>query len=102
MAEQAAIQEFLKSWDALPDLTLAIDGASEPAFIWQISPANRRLVLTSRAALEIPAHQRFDVPSLTSEETAVWITTLRGDPPPPTELATLVAQSAGSHTTLLF
>ncbi len=102
MTEQAAIQEFLKSWDALPDLTLAIDGASEPAFIWQISPANRRLVLTSRAALEIPAHQRFDVPSLTSEEIVVWITTLRGDTPSPSELATLVSQSGGSPLYLRF
>jgi tetratricopeptide (TPR) repeat protein len=100
--EQAAIQELLKSWESLPDATLVVDGASEPAFVWQIPAVNRRLVLASRVALEIPSSQRFDIPPLASDEIAVWITTLRGERPLPGELATLVARSGGSPLYLRF
>jgi tetratricopeptide (TPR) repeat protein len=100
--EQAAIQELLKNWNDLPDVTLVVDGTSEPAFVWRIPAADRRLILASRSALEVPSHSRFDIPPLSSEEIASWITTLRGEKPSPSELATLVTRSGGSPLYLRF
>ena len=81
--EQAAVQELLKSWDGLPDVTLAVDGTSEPLVLWEISTKNRQLVVTSRSALGVPLNQRFDLPLLTSDEIVTWVTALRGIRPDP-------------------
>ena len=100
--EQAAIQELLKSWDILPDVTLAIDGAPEPLGLWEICATNRRLVVTSRTTLGVPSNQRFDIPILTGNEIDAWVTALRGVPPDPGELARLVTRSGGSPLYLRF
>ena len=100
--EQAAIQEFLKSWDRLPDATLAVDGAEDPLILWQISATNRQLVVTSRSALAVPSSQHFDLPLLTGDEIVSWVTALRGIRPDPGELASLVTQSSGSPLYLRF
>ena len=100
--EQAAIQEFLKSWDRLPDATLAVDGAEDPLILWQISATNRQLVVTSRSALAVPSNQHFDLPLLTGDEIVSWVTALRGIRPDPGELASLVTQSSGSPLYLRF
>ena len=100
--EPAAIQELLKSWDGLPDVTLAVDGASEPLALWEIPAKNRQLVVTSRSTLGVPSNQRFDLPLLTGDEIAAWVTALRGTPPDPGELASLVARSGGNPLYLRF
>jgi tetratricopeptide (TPR) repeat protein len=63
---------------------------------------SKRLVLTSRATIEVPANQRFEVPSLTSDEIVAWATTLRGDVPSTTEIVALVSRSGGSPLYLRF
>ena len=100
--EQAAIQELLKSWDGLPDVTLAVDGASEPLVLWEIPATNRQLVVTSRSAFGVPSNQRFDLPLLTTDEIIAWVTALRGRRPDPGELASLVARSGKSPLYLRF
>ncbi|MDE0527444.1 MAG: DUF4062 domain-containing protein [Truepera sp.] len=103
--EQAAIRELLKSWEGLPDVPLAVDGASDPLALWkvpEIAANNRKLVLTSRATLGVPSRQRFDLPPLTSGEIAAWVSALRGQHPNPRELADLVGQSGGSPLYLRF
>ena len=102
ITKQAAIQEILTSWDGLPDVTLAVDGASEPLVLWQIPAKNRQLVVTSRTALGVSSKQRFDLPPLTGDEIVAWVTALRGIRPDPGELADLVAQSGGSPLYLRF
>ena len=100
--EHAAIKELLKSWNGLPDVTLVIDGASEPLVLWEMLSGNQRLVVTSRSPLGVHSNQRFDVPLLTSHEIIAWITTLRGMRPDPGELTSLVARSGGSPLYLRF
>ena len=103
--EQAAIRELLKSWEGLPDVPLAVDGASDPLALWEIpeiAAKDRKLVLTSRATLRVPSRQRFDLPPLTSAEIAEWVGTLRGQHPNPRELSGLIGQSDGSPLYLRF
>ena len=59
-------------------------------------------MLTSRATFEVPANQRFEVPSLTNDEIVAWATTLRGDLPSTAEIAALVSRSGGSPLYLRF
>ena len=101
-SENGAIQELLKSWGELPDVTLAVDGASEPLFLWEILADYRQLVVTSRSPLGVPLNQRFDLPLLTGDEIIAWVTALRGIRPDLGELANLVAQSRGSPLYLRF
>ena len=100
--EQTAIRQLLNSWDGLPDATLAVDGASEPLVLCELAEGSRRLVVTSRSALGIASNHRFDLPLLTGEEVAAWVTALRGMRPDPGELARLVARSGGSPLYLRF
>ena len=100
--EQAAIQELTRSWDGLPDMTLAVDGASEPLVLWEIPVENRQLVVTSRSTLGVPSNQRFDLPLLTGDEIVAWVTALQGIRPDPVELAGLVARSGGNPLYLRF
>ena len=100
--EQAAIQEFLKSWDGLPNVTLAVDGAEDPMVLWEIPANGRRLVLTSRSPLGVPSNQCFNLPPLTGGEIAAWVIALRGKKPVPGELADLVVRSGGSPLYLRF
>ena len=100
--EQAATKELLRSWDGLPDVPLAVDGASEPMVLWEIPATNRQLVVTSRSALGVPSNQRFDLPLLTADEIIAWVTALQGKRPDPGELARLVARSGSSPLYLRF
>ena len=100
--DQAAIEELLRSWDALPDVTLAVDGAAEPLVLWQITAENRQLVLTSRSPLGVPLNQQFNLPLLTGDEMVAWVTAFRGIRPDPGELSNLVVQSRGSPLYLRF
>ena len=100
--EHAAITELLNGWNELPDVTVVIDGASEPLVLWERLSGNRRLVVTSRSLLGVHSNQRFDVPLLTSHEIIAWLTALRGMRPDPGELASLVTQSGGSPLYLRF
>ena len=100
--EHAAIQELLKNWDGLPDVPLAVDGASEPLVLWEIPTENRQLVVTTRSTLGVPSNQCFDLPLLTSGEIVTWLTALRGRRPDPGELVSLIAQSGGSPLYLRF
>ena len=102
ITEQIAIQELLKSWDGLPDSTLAVDGATEPLVLWEIPAKNRQLVVTSRSTLGVPSNQRFDLPRLTGDEIVAWVTALRGIRPDPGELSSLAARSGGSPLYLRF
>jgi hypothetical protein len=88
-----ALRSHRSSWGSTESRTV---GAPD------MDAVNRRLVSASRVALEISSHQRFDIPPLTSEEIAVWITTLRGERPSPSELANLLARSGGSPLYLRF
>ena len=54
--EQAAIQEILKSWNGLPDITLFVDGASEPLVLWEI-PATE---LATRCELSFYSRNPFE------------------------------------------
>jgi hypothetical protein len=100
--EQSAVHELLTNWEALPGVTLVVDGASEPLLVWDTPAVDRRLVLTSRTSLEIPSGQRFQVPLLSDQEIASWVATLRGERPTPAELAALIARSGGNPLYLRF
>ena len=100
--EQAAIQELLKSWKELPDVVLAVDGASEPLVFWETLARNRRLVMTVRSDFGVPSNQRFDLPIMKDDEILALVTALRGRRPDPSELASLVAQSGGNPLYLRF
>ncbi len=100
--EQAAIQELLRSWDERPDVTLAVDGASEPLVLWEIPAENRRLVVSSRSAQRVPSNQHFDLPILTGDEIVKWVTALQGKRPNAGELADLISRSGGNPLYLRF
>ena len=100
--ERNATRELQRNWGEIPDLTLVVDGASEPQSLWAIPIVNRRLVVTSRSALGVPSNQRFYVPRLTDDEIVTWVTALRGSRPDPGEVSVLVARSAGSPLYLRF
>lgn len=100
--EQAAIQELLKSWDGLSNVTLVVDGSENPMFLWEILANDHRLVLTSRSPLGVSPNQCFNLPPLTGGEIAAWVTALRGKKPVPGELANLVVRSGGSPLYLRF
>ena len=88
--EPAAIKELVKNWNELPDVTLVVDGASNPMVLWEVAAGERPLVVSSRSALDVPSIQRMDVPALTGTEIDTWVTALRGKRPDPSELARLV------------
>ena len=100
--QQAAIQELLKGWKELPDVVLAIDGASEPLVFWEIPATNRQLVVTARSDFGVPSNQRFDLPTMENNEILALVTALRGRRPDPGELSNLVAQSGGNPLYLRF
>jgi tetratricopeptide (TPR) repeat protein len=99
--EQSAMQEIQTSWQELPDVTLAVDGATEPMVFWDIAKGHH-LVLTSRSAYEVPAEEHFEVPLLSRQEIEIWVTTLRGVHPDPGELSSLVSRSGGNPLYLRF
>ena len=100
--EQAAIQELLKSWKEVPDVALAVDGASEPLVFWEIPATNRQLVVTARSDFGVPSNQRFNLPIMKDDEILALVTALRGRRPDPGELASLVARSGGNPLYLRF
>ena len=100
--EQAAIQELLENWKEVPDVALAIDGASEPLAFWEIPDTNRQLVVTARSDFGVPSNQRFDLPIMEGDEILALVTALRGRRPDPGELSNLVAQSGGNPLYLRF
>ena len=100
--EQAAIQELLKSWQEVPDLVLAVDGASEPLVFWEMPDTNRQLVVTARSDFGVPSNQRFDLPIMKDDEILALVTALRGRRPDPGEFSNLVAQSGGNPLYLRF
>ena len=94
--EREAVQEVLKEWDAASGLTLVVDGAANPAHLWDTLPKGRRLVIASRGLSGIPDGMRLRVPPLTIEEIERWVTAFRGHRPVPGELAKLARSSAGN------
>jgi tetratricopeptide (TPR) repeat protein len=100
--EQSATQELLRLWEELGTATLAVDGAGDPALIWQLPARECHLLLSTRAPHEVPVKQRFPIPALTEQEIQEWVTALRGRQPDPGELVTLVARSAGNPLYLRF
>ncbi len=100
--KQSAQEELLRSWESLPQATLAVDGASDPLVFWELPPVDRQLVVTARSLTGIPAVQCFRVPALSEVEIAQWMTGMRGERPSPTELSEVVVQSRGSPLYLRF
>jgi hypothetical protein len=100
--EKSATQEILAGCGALTDVVLAVDNAEDPRALWNMPARSYRLVLTSRAPLEIPTKQHFDVPPLTREEVSAWVTALRGIHPDASELSNLFARSGGNPLYLRF
>ena len=101
-SEQAAMQELLATWNRAPDLTLAVDGATDPLLLWDRVPATRRLVLTARHSFDVPPRTRCEVPCLTPEEVGAWTAAYRGRAPSVAELARLVETSGGNPLYLRF
>ena len=101
-SEQAATQELLSTWDRAPEVTLVVDGASDPLALWDRVPATRRLVVTARHFLDVPPSTRCDIPCLTPEEVGAWSAAFRGRMPDPGEVAKLVERSGGNPLYLRF
>ena len=100
--EQSAAQELMRQLEAMPDATLAVDGAAEPGILWDLPRRNYRLVLTSRSPLGIASLRCFEVPPLSRDEVDRWVSALRGIEPTPGELADLVERSGGNPLYLRF
>ena len=101
-SEQAARQELLTTWSRAPDLTLAVDGATDPLLLWDHVPVTYRLVLTARHSLDVSPRTRCEIPCLTPEEVSAWTATLRGRAPSLAEVAKLVETSGGNPLYLRF
>jgi tetratricopeptide (TPR) repeat protein len=98
--EQVAIRAILETWADLPDIPIVVDGASDPAVVWGI-PADRQLVVSSRSALDVPSHRRFDLPPLSSQEVSSWLAVFR-DRGSAGDQASVVPSSGGNPLYLRF
>ena len=101
-SEQAATRDLLTTWSRAPDLTLAVDSATNPLLLWERVPVMRRLVLTARRSLDVSPGTRCEIPRLTPEEVSAWTAKLRGRAPSLAEVAKLVETSDGNPLYLRF
>ena len=94
--QRDAVQEVLEEWNTAPELTLVVDAAPNPGYLWDALPKGRRLVITSRGMAGVPAGMRLRLPPLTIDEIGRWVTALKDRQPAPGELAKLAQVSDGN------
>jgi tetratricopeptide (TPR) repeat protein len=100
--EQRAKLALLEAWESVSGETLVVDNPAEPELMWELLAGQNGLIVTARARMEVPVGLRVEIPPLNRDEVNAWVTTLRGHPPEPGELASLFRLSGGSPLYLRF
>ena len=92
---EQANRELVACWKERPEVTVVVDGASDPSAVWSISPLDRKLIVGSRSGLNVPAENQFGVPVWTRGEIGEWLGTVRNETPDPNDVARLEERSGG-------
>ena len=98
----AAERELGQTWDETPDTTVVVDDAAEPLAVWRMAGPDRRLVVSSRSRLAVPASCDFQIPPWTGKEIADWLGMVQATRPDPGEVSRLTLQSDGLPLYLRF